>query len=203
MQRQNKVRTFELATLNNRIMSQHNCLFILPCLFFLLDSLFFSQQDYQLYLFDKALLELLKVIKKSTNGLKNLCLQLFNIFSPIFCAAQTCQTNRPPWWNCQLFGCREAKMLKLIFNHPFCLSLPYRPPSSVVFWLRELCLVHEAECTIMLQSKPIGGAADAPVNTTYNQTHLGNFWAGNSKDTIRAIQSRAHAISAVFAKLCK
>ena len=89
---------------NNKIMSQHNCLFILPCLFFLLDSLFFSQQDYQLYLFDKALLELLKVIKKSTNGLKNLCLQLFNIFSPIFCAAKTCQTNRPPWWNCQLFG---------------------------------------------------------------------------------------------------
>jgi len=32
---------------------------------------------------------------------------------------------------------------------------------------------------------------------------MGNFWAGNSKDTIRAIQSRAHSISAVFAKLCK
>ena len=94
------------------------------------------------------------------------------------------------------------------------------PPSSVVFWLRELCLVHEAECTIMLQSKPVGGSTSvgpaingtggpcagadgAGLGSTYNQTHLGNFWAGNSKDTIRAIQSRAHAISAVFAKLCK
>ena len=94
------------------------------------------------------------------------------------------------------------------------------PPSSVVFWLRELCLVHEAECTIMLQSKPVGGSTSvgpaingtggpcagadgAGAGSTYNQTHLGNFWAGNSKDTIRAIQSRAHAISAVFAKLCK
>jgi len=79
----------------------------------------------------------------------------------------------------------------------------------VVFWLRELCLVHEAECTIMLQSKPVGGSTSpngpdgAGLGSTYNQTHLGNFWAGNSKDTIRAIQSRAHAISAVFAKLCK
>ena len=25
----------------------------------------------------------------------------------------------------------------------------------VMFWLRELSLVHEAECTIMLQSKPV------------------------------------------------
>ena len=25
----------------------------------------------------------------------------------------------------------------------------------VLFWLRELSLVHEAECTIMLQSKPV------------------------------------------------
>ena len=92
----------------------------------------------------------------------------------------------------------------------------------MVFWLRELCLVHEAECTIMLQSKPVGGstgpagsngagghgpggvgADGAGAGSTYNQTHMGNFWAGNSKDTIRAIQSRAHAISAVFAKLCK
>lgn len=81
----------------------------------------------------------------------------------------------------------------------------YSPPSSVVFWLRELCLVHEAECTIMLQSKPVGGNTSESSNgtTTYNQANLGNFWAGNSKDTIRAIQSRAHAISAVFAKLCK
>ena len=62
----------------------------------------------------------------------------------------------------------------------------------------------------MLQSKPVGGSTigngsndGAGVGSTYNQTHLGNFWAGNSKDTIRAIQSRAHAISAVFAKLCK
>lgn len=77
----------------------------------------------------------------------------------------------------------------------------------MVFWLRELCLVHEAECTIMLQSKPVGGSNNADIGisaaATYNQSHMGNFWAGNSKDTIRAIQSRAHAISAVFAKLCK
>ena len=29
------------------------------------------------------------------------------------------------------------------------------------------------------------------------------MWTGTSKDTIRAIQTRAHSISAVFAKLCK
>ena len=29
------------------------------------------------------------------------------------------------------------------------------------------------------------------------------MWTGSSKDTIRAIQTRAHSISAVFAKLCK
>ena len=97
------------------------------------------------------------------------------------------------------------------FDEPdfnYCLFVPfsYSPPSSVVFWLRELCLVHEAECTIMLQSKPVGGATNndnVSANSTYNQAHMGNFWAGNSKDTIRAIQSRAHSISAVFAKLCK
>ena len=69
---------------NNRIMSQHNCLFILPCLFFLLCNLFFSQQDYQLYLFDKALLELLKVIKKSTNGLKISVCSCLTYFPPFF-----------------------------------------------------------------------------------------------------------------------
>ena len=106
----------------------------------------------------------------------------------------------------------EINYLALIttFYSSFC-----SPPSSVVFWLRELCLVHEAECTIMLQSKPVGGSTSvgpaingtggpcagadgAGAGSTYNQTHLGNFWAGNSKDTIRAIQSRAHAISAVL-----
>jgi len=34
-------------------------------------------------------------------------------------------------------------------------------------------------------------------------SEVGGFWAGSSKDTIRAIQSKAHAISAVFVKLCK
>ena len=33
--------------------------------------------------------------------------------------------------------------------------------------------------------------------------NAGSFWAGNSKDTIRAIQTRAHSISAAFAKLCR
>ena len=78
------------------------------------------------------------------------------------------------------------------------------------FWLRELGLVHEAECTIMLQSKPVAGEAmgsrgrpDRPVSLSGRQEEEGSFWAGNSKDTIRAIQTRAHAISAVFAKLCR
>ena len=104
--------------------------------------------------------------------------------------------------HCSIYYILYTPVVKSFLITPFLLIF-YSPPSSVVFWLRELCLVHEAECTIMLQSKPIGGAGDAPANSTYNQTHLGNFWAGNSKDTIRAIQSRAHAISAVFAKLCK
>ena len=86
-------------------------------------------------------------------------------------------------------------------------------------WLHELSTVHEAECTIMLQSKPITsggdpiaqtaiGAAKAGPTSIRTQTAIGGaeaggFWAGSSKDTIRAIQSKAHAISAVFVKLCK
>ena len=94
-------------------------------------------------------------------------------------------------------------------------------PNPVQLWLHELSTVHEAECTIMLQSKPITsadpnsiknqsaiGAAEAGSYSMKTQTAIGaseagGFWAGSSKDTIRAIQSKAHAISAVFVKLCK
>ncbi len=80
------------------------------------------------------------------------------------------------------------------------------------FWLRELGLVHEAECTIMLQSKPVAESS-ASVTTSgrgkgakSSSSSSSMLWAaagGSSRDTIRAIQSRAHAISAVFAKLCR
>lgn len=87
------------------------------------------------------------------------------------------------------------------------LDLDSLTTDPVNFWLRELSMVHEAECTIMLQSKPVAsleqdtgsnlrdGREDSPPS--------GMFWAGNVKDTIRAIQARAHSISAVFAKLCR
>ena len=96
----------------------------------------------------------------------------------------------------------------------------------VSFWLRELGLVHEAECTIMLQSKPVSNSGSGNNNNNNNnnsssssssskfgrsnvqeeeeEEESNSFWSGNSsKDTIRAIQSRAHSISAVFAKLCR
>ncbi len=81
------------------------------------------------------------------------------------------------------------------------------------FWLRELGLVHEAECTIMLQSKPVAESSAAAATTSgrgkgakSSSSSSSMLWAaagGSSRDTIRAIQSRAHAISAVFAKLCR
>jgi hypothetical protein len=70
----------------------------------------------------------------------------------------------------------------------------------VQLWLHELSKVHEAECTIMLQSKPItSGDPDSKPEVEI----AAGFLAGNSRDTIRAIQSKAHSISAVFVKLCK
>jgi len=140
-----------------------------------------------------------------------------------------------------------------IFNEIKCNS----SLNPVQFWLRELSLVHESECTIMLQSKPVAVAAAAvqqalggvnggdaaataeattttlegimsrrrtltcsptpsitsslddvtsfpppPMKSSEVEEHQ-YMWSGSSKDTIRAIQTRAHSISAVFAKLCK
>ena len=89
----------------------------------------------------------------------------------------------------------------------------------VAYWLRELSLVHEAECTIMLQSKPVSPAEQARQIQQQQQQQasaaskakegrltglaLWGAGAGNSKDTIRAIQARAQSISAAFAKLCR
>ena len=89
----------------------------------------------------------------------------------------------------------------------------------VAYWLRELSLVHEAECTIMLQSKPVSPAEQARQIQQQQQQGCSKaregqlksglaLWAGaagagNSKDTIRAIQARAQSISAAFAKLCR
>ncbi len=90
----------------------------------------------------------------------------------------------------------------------FSVFIFYRDPVS--FWLRELCLVHESECTIMLQSKPIAedNSSNSNNSSSRKQQHqkLGSMMmlsGGGSRDTIRAIQTRAHAISAVFAKLCR
>lgn len=64
-------------------------------------------------------------------------------------------------------------------------------------WLVELRQVHESECTIMLQSKPVRGRGmngsrdDASADATV------------IKDKIKSIQQRAHVISAVFARLCR
>ena len=88
------------------------------------------------------------------------------------------------------------------------LFLFFRDPVS--YWIRELACVHESECTIMLQSKPVsdagstrGGSFDPESSQSLDRAACSGFWAGNSKDTIRAIQGRAHSISAVFAKLCR
>ncbi|CAB4064875.1 unnamed protein product [Lepeophtheirus salmonis] len=83
-------------------------------------------------------------------------------------------------------------------------------PDPVDYWLKELSSVQEAECTIMLQSKPLSGALvhQYPYAKLYEDEGstyplTSSFWAGTSKDTIRAIQARAHSISALFAKLCR
>ena len=42
--------------------------------------------------------------------------------------------------------------------------------NPVQFWLRELSLVHESECTIMLQSKPVATTATTTSSSTSDLT---------------------------------
>ena len=71
----------------------------------------------------------------------------------------------------------------------------YNRTNPVSHWLVELRTVYEAECTIMLQSKAVVGEALGKEVTLCN--------TAQTCQTIRAIQQRAHAVSAIFAKLCR
>ena len=55
----------------------------------------------------------------------------------------------------------------------------------VLFWLRELSLVHEAECTIMLQSKPVdpGNFAKRATSITSDVSYseLGHLYNNKSE----------------------
>ena len=48
-----------------------------------------------------------------------------------------------------------------MFLFSFCSTSSLACVDPVAYWLRELSLVHEAECTIMLQSKPVSPAEQA------------------------------------------
>ena len=53
----------------------------------------------------------------------------------------------------------------------------------ILFWLRELSLVHEAECTIMLQSKPVdpGNVANKSASCKNEKVFFDNGQLDNSK----------------------
>ena len=111
----------------------------------------------------------------------------------------------------------DMEKLKIPISLLFYSSSSLACVDPVAYWLRELSLVHEAECTIMLQSKPVSPAEQARQQFQQQQQQAGKakeghpeglaLWGagagGNSKDTIRAIQARAQSISAAFAKLCR
>lgn len=60
-------------------------------------------------------------------------------------------------------------------------------------WLSELKNVHESECTIMLQSKPVRRSESENV-----QEGIADI-----KERIRLIQDRANLLSGLFASLCR
>ena len=60
-------------------------------------------------------------------------------------------------------------------------------------WLSELKNVHESECTIMLQSKPVRRSESEHV-----QEGIADI-----KERIRLIQDRAHLLSGLFASMCR
>jgi hypothetical protein len=74
----------------------------------------------------------------------------------------------------------------------------------VASWLSELAHVHESECTIMLQSKPVR-RRDCELSERDNAATasggVGN--TGEVRERIRAVQERAHTVSSVFSTLCR
>ena len=70
-------------------------------------------------------------------------------------------------------------------------DLPVSGP--VGSWLSELKNVHESECTIMLQSKPVRRSESENVQEGIADT----------KERIKLIQDRAHLLSGLFANMCR
>ena len=70
-------------------------------------------------------------------------------------------------------------------------DLPVSGP--VGSWLSELKNVHESECTIMLQSKPVRRSESESVQEGIADT----------KERIKLIQDRAHLLSGLFANMCR
>ena len=60
-------------------------------------------------------------------------------------------------------------------------------------WLSELKNVHESECTIMLQSKPVRRSDSENVQEGITDI----------KERIKLIQDRAHLLSGLFASMCR
>ena len=60
-------------------------------------------------------------------------------------------------------------------------------------WLSELKNVHESECTIMLQSKPVRRSESESVQEGIADT----------RERIKLIQDRAHLLSGLFANMCR
>jgi hypothetical protein len=76
----------------------------------------------------------------------------------------------------------------------------------VASWLSELSHVHESECTIMLQSKPVrrrdGETAEREA-ANGGPAGCGGGGSEELRERIRAVQERAHTVSSVFSTLCR
>ena len=90
-----------------------------------------------------------------------------------------------------------SKILCIITENIFCSMrapvLPGPGAGPVGSWVSELRAVHEAECTIMLQSKPVRRA----------EAEAGHEAVGEVRERIRLIQDRAHTLSSTFASMCR
>ena len=76
----------------------------------------------------------------------------------------------------------------------FISSIKDLPTSGPVgSWLSELKNVHESECTIMLQSKPVRKSESDQMREGITDI----------KERIKLIQDRAHLLSGIFANMCR
>ena len=74
-------------------------------------------------------------------------------------------------------------------------TVPFHELNPVESWLYSLHVGDEAECPTMLESKPIPTHRKSQDTPTHNIAQI--------QQNIQTIQKRAHAVSTIFASLCR